>query len=111
LDIEFANDRLARDMNDDKRAGRKWGAVRASALRKRLDDMAAADTLADLRKTPGRCEELVGNRAGTLSVRLDKNYRLIFAPANDPIPSRQDGGIDWSGVTRVRILEVVDYHD
>ncbi len=40
---------------------------------------------------PGRCEELSGERAGTFSVRLDKNYRLIFGPAHEPIPSSRTG--------------------
>ncbi len=97
-------------MSDDGRARKVWGAVRAASLRKRLDDLAAAGCLEDLRNLPGRCEELTGDRAGTFSVRLDKSFRLIFEPADDPIPRKPDGGIDRARVTRVRILEVVDYH-
>jgi hypothetical protein len=59
-----------------------------------------------------RCHELRGNRAGELAVRLDKGYRIVFEVANDPIPVRPDGGLDWSHVTAVRILELAeDYHD
>jgi proteic killer suppression protein len=43
-------------------------------------------------------------------VDLDHPYRLIFIPANDPIPRKQDGGLDWCAVTQIEILEIVDPH-
>jgi proteic killer suppression protein len=58
-----------------------------------------------------RCHELKGDRAGTLAVDLQHPYRLIFEPANDPVPSKADGGLDWTAVTSVRILAVEDYHE
>lgn len=36
--------------------------------------------------------------------------RLIFEPADDPVPRKPDGGLDWRLVTAVRILGVEDYH-
>ena len=41
---------------------------------------------------------------------LTGNMRLVFEAANDPVPTRDDGGLDWGSVTEVRILEVGDYH-
>jgi proteic killer suppression protein len=35
----------------------------------------------------------------------------VFAPANDPVPRRDDASIDWSAVTIVRIEYIGDYHD
>lgn len=65
-----------------------------------------------LRSVPQvRCHELKGNRIGTLAVDVKHPYRLIFEPANDPIPRKPDGGLDWAGVTVIRILSVEDYHD
>jgi proteic killer suppression protein len=46
-----------------------------------------------------------------LAVYLDGPWRLIFEPANDPVPKKPDGGLDWTQVTVIRILEVRDYHD
>jgi proteic killer suppression protein len=59
----------------------------------------------------GRCHELTGNRAGTLSLDLVHPYRLIFEPADEPVPRKPDGGLDWKRVTRIRILEVADTHE
>lgn len=88
----------------------KYGAERARQIRRRLDDLEAAETLETMRSVAGHCEELAGDRDGQLSVRIGKNFRLIFEPANDPIPCKEDGGLDWKAVTDLRILEVVDYH-
>jgi proteic killer suppression protein len=41
---------------------------------------------------------------------LEFLYRLIFEPEHDPIPKRADGGLDWSAVTAIRILEIADTH-
>ena len=39
-----------------------------------------------------------------------RDYRLLFEPAHDPLPRKPDGGLDWAGVTAIRILGVEDYH-
>jgi proteic killer suppression protein len=73
--------------------------------------MAAASTLAVLGTLPqARCHELAGDRKGQLAVDLKHPYRLVFRPANNPVPLKPDGGLDWAKVTAVTILEVVDYH-
>ena len=84
----------------------------ARVLRTRLDDLQAADVLEDMRRLfPGRCHELKGSRAGELSLDLAHPMRLIFEPDYDPVPSKEDGGLDWSRVTAVLILAVEDTHE
>ncbi|MFP4441147.1 MAG: hypothetical protein ACLFVO_28250 [Chloroflexaceae bacterium] len=41
---------------------------------------------------------------------LDHPYRLLFVPANDPIPRKDDGGLDWASITAIEIIEVEDTH-
>jgi proteic killer suppression protein len=36
--------------------------------------------------------------------------RLIFEPDHETKPTKPDGGLDWQKVTRVLVLEIVDYH-
>jgi toxin HigB-1 len=49
------------------------------ALTRKLDMVAAADSEADLRVPPGnRFEHLQGNLAGLCSIRVNRQYRLIF---------------------------------
>nr|WP_061431981.1 hypothetical protein [Microcystis aeruginosa] len=67
--------------------------------------------LEEMRSLPGRCHELLHNCAGQLSLDLVHPLRLIFEPANIPIPQKADGGIDWKKVTAVVIIGIVDTHD
>jgi len=53
---------------------------------------------------------LTGDLKGTLSLDLDGPYRLLFEPMEEPLPLKADGGLDWHGVTAIRILEVEDTH-
>jgi proteic killer suppression protein len=51
------------------------------------------------------------NRKGQLSMDLDHPYRLIFTPNHNPIPTRPEGGMDWSQISSVMILGIEDTHD
>ena len=76
-------------------------------------DLEPAESL-DLRHLPKGppdwLEQLTGDRDEQFSVSLTKNWRLVFVADHNPIPRRDDGGIDLEQVTAIRLLEVVDYH-
>lgn len=112
MDIIFRNRRIERICNSDQEGRKALGAGRAKRVRRRLDELDAADTLDVMKSLPqARCHELKGDRKGQLSVDLDHPYRLIFEVANEPTPRKPDGGLDWTHVTAIRILEVgIDYH-
>ena len=111
MDILFQDRKLEKACNDQSLLVRRYGPLRAKLLRRRLDEFRAAETLEVMRSLPQvRCHELKGNREGTLSVDLDHPYRLIFEPANNPIPRKSHSGLDWTKVTAIRILTVEDYH-
>jgi plasmid maintenance system killer protein len=112
VDILFHDRTLKKIYNDQSQLTRVYGAKRAKLLRRRLDDLRAADNLDVIRCFPqARCHELKGDRKGTLAVDLDHLYRLIFEPANSPVPIKPDGGLDWIRVTAISVLAVEDYHD
>lgn len=110
MDIVFPNERVAADFNSLKSLTRSYGAENARRIMRRLDDLRAAKSLEEMRHLPGRCHELHHDRAGQLAIDVRHPYRLIFEPANAPLPRKDDGGLDWSQVISVRILEVEDYH-
>lgn len=112
MDILFKSGKLQKECNNQQTLVKRYGQQRAKLLRRRLDDLGSVETLADLRKLPAtRSHELKNNRKGQLAVDLDQPYRLIFEPAHEEVPLKEDGGLDWEKVTAVRILEIVDYHD
>lgn len=111
MDIVFNNRKFEKECNNQRLLETNHGADRAKRIRRRLDNLRAANVLEDMRNLPGRCHELIQDRAGQLSLDLDHPYRLIFEPADEPIPTKPDGGIDWNKVTAVRILGVEDTHE
>jgi len=112
VDILFQDQKLEKVCNDQSLLIRKYGPIRAKLLNRRLDEFRVAENLAEMRLLPQvRCHELGEDRKGTLAVDLDHPYRLIFEPANDPIPKKSDGGLNWLEVTAIRILTLEDYHD
>lgn len=111
MNIRFEKRKLAKEANDSRRLVRRHGERRTKLIRRRLDELHAASTLDEMRYLPAaRCHELRGNRAGQLSVDLDHPYRLIFTP-EDPLPTKSDGGMDWTRVSAIVILGVEDTHE
>jgi proteic killer suppression protein len=43
-------------------------------------------------------------------VDLEQPHRLLFIPANNPVPIGEDGGLDRTQVTEIEIIEIVDTH-
>ncbi len=110
--ILFKTAKLEKECNNENLLVKRFGALRAKLLKRRLNELQAATSLDVLRcLTQVRCHELKGNRKGQLSVDLDYPYRLVFEPANNPIPKKPDGGLDWNKVTMVRIIGVEDTHE
>ena len=63
--------------------------------RRKLEALAAATSLEDLRRVPGnRLEALRGDRAGQFSIRINAQWRVCF---------------EWAEGD-VREVEIVDYH-
>ena len=97
-------------VNDDRKLASEYGSRRAGIIRRRLDDLRAADTLEDLRYMPGRFHELKAERKGQWACDLEHPYRLIFTPHEHPIPSNEDGQYVWAEIKGVDILEITNYH-
>lgn len=110
MDISFANRRLQKNCESQKALVRTHGPASARKLMARLADLSAASTLEDVRFLPGRCHELDGDRKDQLAIDLSDGKRLVFEAAADPPPRRKVGGLDWSAIDAIRLLEIVDYH-
>jgi plasmid maintenance system killer protein len=111
MEIDFDSSRLRKTCSSEGAMRKEWGEPMARKLKRRLADLEAAACLEDFRTLPGRCHELTADRKGQLAMDLVGPKRLIFRPAHNPVPIDQTGGLDWTEVTVVCIIEVVDYHD
>ena len=72
--------------------------------------MRMSDSLAEFCDLHPRCHPLKGELKGLWSADLDHPYRLIFEPADDPLPHSEDGGLVLNRVYEVRIASVNDTH-
>ena len=109
MDVDFSDEKLRDLCEHQATAERRLGKIGARRLRSRVADLLAAASVADL--VAGRPHPLVGNRLGQFALDLDGGRRLVFEPNHDPVPGKEDGAIDWTLVTRVRIVFIGDYHD
>ena len=85
-------------------------AYQQKKIKQRLDDMAMADNLQELMQLPGRHHPLKGERKGQFACNLEHPYRMIYEPADDPLPIDDTNALIYEKVTIVEIIEITDYH-
>ncbi len=111
MKFTIPNRKLSKWLLNPSETVKKYGKPIAKRIHQRLQEFEAADNLEIIRLFPGaNCHELTGELAGRLAVNISANYRLILQPAEDPPPIKADGGLDWSAVTEILILDIIDYH-
>ena len=109
MDIQFKDQKLQKLCEQAALAKKSLGADCAKKLQARLSNLMAAQTVGEL--IAGNPHPLKGDRSGQFSLKLHGGKRLVFEPAEDPVPLDQDGAIAWSKVTQIRIIFIGDYHD
>ncbi len=111
MEVSFRTRKLQKMCNSEKDMQKDLGTRNAKQLAQRLTELKTVDTLADMRCLPAaRCHELKQDREGQLAVDLAHPKRLVFVPDHDPVPVKADGGLDWTQVTRILVIEITDYH-
>ncbi|MBF0432566.1 MAG: type II toxin-antitoxin system RelE/ParE family toxin [Fibrobacteria bacterium] len=111
MKILFKTKKLERTLSQQKEMNKAFDKRMVKKLRVNMSLLRASECLDDIPRTPPqRCHELTGRLKGKFAIDLKQPYRLIFTPANIPVPKKSDGGIDLKQVTAVKILEVIDYH-
>jgi len=110
MKIFYKTKRLAKVLNSSKLIEKKYGGS-AKKIKMRLDDMDAVKNLKELMDLPGRHHALSGDRKGQFACDLEHPFRLIYEPANEPLPIDDDtNALIYSQVTIVEIIEIKDYH-
>lgn len=109
MEITFKDSKLQKLCEQQAVAQKKLGKKCARKLQSRLADLVAAGSVREL--IAGRPHPLKGDRAGQFALDLEGGKRLVFEAANDPVPCRENGSVDWSKVTHVHIVFIGDYHD
>ena len=113
VDISYRNRKIQKLCASKAEMTRALGPAMAAKLAQRLAELIAVESLADLALDPGRAATSwwpARSRDGQLSLDLVHPRRLIIEPADDPVPVKVDGGLDWSKVTAAVVTEITDPH-
>ena len=111
MDIAFRTSKLEKTFNVADALQRTYGPRMAKAIMSRIAVLRAACNLELIPTTPPeRRHQLVGDRDEQFAVDLVHPYRLVFEASHEPLPRKDDGGVDTEQVTAITILDVVDYH-
>ncbi|MBD2569494.1 killer suppression protein HigA [Anabaena lutea] len=108
MEITFKNKKVQKLCERDTEAKKKHGADNAKKLKARMRELITVENVTSL--TAGKPHRLIDDRLGQYAVYLAEGKRLVFEPDNDPVPLKEDGSIDWEQVTKICILEIVNYH-
>lgn len=111
MEVTFDTKKLQKICNSANLLRATYGSRQAALIQQRLEDMRGVANLEVMRwPFPGRCHELKQNLKGCLALDLVHPDRLAFKPNHNPRPNKENGGLDWSQVTRVIVVAIGNYH-
>jgi proteic killer suppression protein len=111
MEVVFRTRKLQRASNSKELLKREYGAENGRLIMRRLLVLQNANSLGDVpRDRPDRCHALGGERRGQFAVDVKHPFRIVFEPANDPLPLRDNGELDLARMTSICILSIEDYH-
>lgn len=111
MKVNFRTKKLQKVCNNEKRCIKKFGPKCAEKIRARLDELLDSPNLDTMRLIPqARFHPLTGDMKGLYAVDVEHPKRLIIKSDHNPIPQKSDGGIDLKQVTRVLVVDIIDYH-
>jgi plasmid maintenance system killer protein len=101
LELSFANKALRQLCESSVKADRKLGVDLANELRRRVADLRAATSVQDL---------LIGvpreTQTDQISLDVAPTFQITFCANHNTVPKLESGAIDWSKVSRVKILGI-----
>jgi len=101
LELSFANRGLRQLCESSLQANRKLGVDIANELRRTVADLRASTSVRDL---------LVGAPRETqedkIALDVGTSFQITFCANHNTVPKLESGAIDWSKVSRVKILGI-----
>lgn len=103
MEIAFETIQLRQICESENRAKRILGEEIAAKLKSRLGDLRAMPNAAELLNVP---YPLSLNDKEHILITLRNDYVMILCASHINNPLSNNGKIDWSKVTRVKVLEI-----
>ena len=108
LQLAFESKPLRTICESGDQAKNDLGEIVAETLKHRLADLLAATSVQEL--VAGRPRVLPESQGKNMAVDLCDGRRLVFTANHPSNPMTQDNNLDWSRVTRIRILRIEEDH-
>lgn len=107
MELFFGSDTLQRACTEERESDRLWGADCARIIRRRLAQLAAAESLAVIATVaPAKLRPLPPPRDGVFAVDALPPLCLMLEPRREVVSLLPDGSLDKTKITAVRILAV-----
>lgn len=103
MELAFSTKALRTLCENEEAATRELGAKRAGSLRRRLADLRAAVSVNDLVASHPR---QTADSKDNLEIDVGAGSRLVFCANHSVIPRLASRNVDWSSVSRVKLLRI-----
>jgi hypothetical protein len=103
LELSFDQKLLRELCESDAKLKRSFGAEKAEKLKLRLADLRASPCILDLPPV-SICK--YDDTDPQLIIMLSENLRIVLSMNHNVVPRLSSNGIDWSKVTRLKILRI-----
>ena len=107
LELAFDTRELRKLCESESAADRELGIGVATKLRNRLADIDASQNVEEL--ASGRPQKQDGDPP-TLTLHLSKSCSVTFCANHSRPRTNPDGTVDWSRVTRIKLIKIGDHH-
>lgn len=104
MELAFETKSLRTICESESHAKHELGPTVAVFLKRRLADIRAATSVKDL--VVGRPRELDTSDARNMVVDLCDGYRIVFSANHPKNPMTESGDLDWSMVSRLKIMRI-----
>lgn len=104
MELAFDSRSLRSICESEVQAKEKYGAAVAEILKHRLADLCAATSIKDL--LVGRPRPMDGTNDLCMILDLFEGYQIVFCANHPKNPLTQAGRVDWSKVSRVKIMRI-----
>ena len=108
MELAFESRSLRTICESEARAKNELGLEVAEALKHRLADLQAATSIHDLVAGSPRTSGIQGEQ---LIVDLCDNYHIVLEANHPNNPAAETGPLDWTMITRIKVLRIESDHD
>jgi proteic killer suppression protein len=108
LQLAFESKSLRAICESEVEARLKLGERVAGALKHRIADLQAAISVKDL--VAGRPEVVDESKGKEMAINLCDGQRLIFTANHAKYPKGEDNNLDWTRVSRIKLVRIEGHH-